>query len=159
LYYTRQYDLPITIARPFNHTGPRQSEQFVIPSFCRQIARIEKKGIKPEILVGNLSARRDLSDVRDIVNGYYRIAQKGKTGEVYQLCSGRSVTIKTMLDKLLRLSSANIKVKINKCRFRKLDIPILKGDYRKAKNKLGWSPSFHLEQTLADSLDYWRECV
>jgi len=159
LYYARQYNLPISIVRPFNHTGPRQSAIFVIPSFCRQIALIEKGAIKPEISVGNLSARRDLSDVRDIVNGYYKIGLKGKKGEIYQLCSGKSLVIKTILEKLLKLSGVKIKVKTDKSRFRKLDIPILKGDYKKAKSKLGWSPAYRLEQTLADSLNYWRKCV
>jgi GDP-4-dehydro-6-deoxy-D-mannose reductase len=155
-YYVRQYNLPAVIARPFNHTGPRQSETFVIPSFCRQIARIEHGLQKPQMTVGDLSARRDLSDVRDIVRGYSQIARKAKPGEIYHLCSGKTVAIKTALDKLLKLADVTINVRTDKSRFRKLDIPILKGDNSRIQKSLGWRPTYNLERTLADTLEFWR---
>lgn len=158
-YYLKQYRLPITITRAFNHTGPRQSDVFVIPSFARQIAEIEAGLEKPIMNVGNLAVKRDLSDVRDIVIGYYRMAVKGKPGEVYNLCSGTALSIRELLNKLRRLSFADIKVKVDKSRFRKADIPVLRGDNSRARKQLGWKPGFELEETLRDTLIYWREKV
>ncbi|UCD93494.1 MAG: GDP-mannose 4,6-dehydratase [Candidatus Zixiibacteriota bacterium] len=157
--YVRNHRLQAVIARAFNHTGPRQSVAFVVPSFCRQIATIEKRRKKPEISVGDLSAKRDLSDVRDIVYGYYLMALKGVPGEAYQLCSGQSVTIRTVLEKLLKMSSAKIKTIVDKNRFRKSDIPVLKGDNLKAKMELGWFRRYSLNETLKDTLEYWRASI
>jgi GDP-4-dehydro-6-deoxy-D-mannose reductase len=158
-YYFRQHRLPVVIARSFNHTGPRQSNNFAVPSFCRQIARIERGLEKPVIRVGNLSVKRDLSDVRDIADGYYRLALKGKAGEAYHFSSGRAVSIRSVLDGLLKISSKKIKVAIDKNRFRKSDIPILTGDCSKAIRQLGWRRKYPLEDTLRDTLDYWREKI
>jgi len=158
-YYIRQYKLPAVIARSFNHTGPRQSDFFVTPSFCRQISMIENGKMNPEIHVGDLSAKRDLSDVRDIVQGYYLLADKGKAGEAYQLSSGKAVSIREVLDILLALSPADIKVQIDKNLLRKSDIPILRGNSNKARKELGWISRYKLEKTLKDTLQYWRDKV
>jgi GDP-4-dehydro-6-deoxy-D-mannose reductase len=155
-YYFRQYGLPATIARSFNHTGPRQSEIFAIPSFCKQIALIERGGVPPRIMVGDLSVKRDLSDVRDIVRGYDLAARKGKPGEVYQLCSGKAVAIGEALRKLIAMSVFDIEIAIDKKRVRKSDIPILKGSFAKARKELGWVPRYTLDETLRDALQYWR---
>jgi GDP-4-dehydro-6-deoxy-D-mannose reductase len=159
LYYHRQYGLPIIIARAFNHSGPRQLDRYVIPSFCKQIAQIEAGIQKPLIEVGNLRARRDLSDVRDIVRGYRLLTEKGKVGEVYQLCSGRAVAIQTVLDMLLRMSTREIAVKTDKSRLRKADIPVLRGSYAKAARQVGYDVRYSLRNTLSDTLDYWRKLV
>ncbi|UCD17597.1 MAG: GDP-mannose 4,6-dehydratase [Candidatus Zixiibacteriota bacterium] len=159
LYYRRQYRLPAVIARSFNHTGPRQSEIFVVPSFCRQIAIIERRRSKAEMQVGNLSVKRDLSDVRDIVNGYYLAAVRGKAGDTFQFSSGRAVTIKTVLDGLLRLSARKIIVRTSRSRFRRTDIPVLRGGNDAARKKLGWQMQYSLQETLRDTLEYWREKV
>jgi len=156
-YYVNHHGLPIVISRSFNHTGPRHSETFVVPSFCKQIAAIERGDVKPIISVGDLSARRDLSDVRDITNGYYLMALKGFPGDVYQLCSGRTVAIKTVLDKLLKLALVPIKVRVDRSRLRKSDIPVLKGDNTRAKKHLGWTCRYSLEDTLIDTVDFWRQ--
>jgi len=156
-YYTRQYRLPVTIGRAFNHTGPRQSEVFVVPSFCRQIAAIEAGHGRPMMKVGDLSVKRDLSDVRDVVNGYYLMAVRGRSGEIYQFSSGRAVAIKTVLEKLLRFSSADIKVDTDKGRFRKADIPVLRGSNKKAYKQLQWATQYRLHDTLSDTLEYWRK--
>lgn len=155
-YYCRHHNLPVVVSRSFNHTGPRHSETFVVPSFSRQIAAIETGAVKPVIAVGDLSAKRDLSDVRDIVNGYFLMATAGRPGEVYHLCSGRSVAIGTVLDKLLKMSEVMIKVTVDKSRLRKSDIPVLKGDNTRAKKQLGWTNKYKLEHTLRDTLQYWR---
>ncbi|MCK4573877.1 MAG: GDP-mannose 4,6-dehydratase [candidate division Zixibacteria bacterium] len=154
--YVNRYDLPISIARSFNHSGPRQSDNFVIPSFARQIVSIENGKQKPVMLVGNLSVKRDLSDVRDIVRGYRLIAEKGRPGRVYQLCSGRAVAISSVLEQFLRLSTVKIKVKTDKARLRKNDIPVMRGDNGRATTELGFSVRYRLKTTLDDTLNYWR---
>ncbi len=155
--YAKRFELPVVIARSFNHSGPRQSRDFVIPSFAGQIAAIENGRAKPVIYVGNLSARRDLSDVRDIVRGYRLLAEKGQTSHVYQLCSGKAVSIQTVLNQLLRLSKIKIQVKTDKARLRPSDIPVLRGDNSLAVRRLGYRVRYSLRQTLLDTLDYWRE--
>lgn len=157
LLYQKRYKLPVVISRSFNHSGPGQNENFVIPSFCRQIVRIEKGEQKPVMSVGDLSVKRDLSDVRDIVSGYRLMIEKAKPGAVYQLCSGKSIAIKMVLDKLIKLSETKINVKIDKKIFRKNDIPIIKGSNAKAKRELGYKPKYKIDNTLSDSLHYWRE--
>lgn len=156
-FYHVNHSVPIVIARSFNHSGPRQSDAFVIPSFSKRIAAIEAGLQKPILRVGNLSARRDLSDVRDIVRGYRLMAQKGKLGKVYNLCSGKAVSIQSVLKQLLALSETSIKVKVEKKRLRKVDIPVLRGDNRKAIKDLGFRRRYSLRTTLKDSLDYWRK--
>ena len=156
-YYVSRYGLPVAIARSFNHTGPRQSDTFVVSSFAHQIARIEAKKAKPILYVGDLSARRDFSDVRDIARGYRLLAEKGIPGQAYHFCSGKAVSIKKILDLLLKLSSRTITVKTDKARLRKNDIPVLRGSYLKAKKQLGYRPNYELPETLKDILDYWRK--
>jgi len=155
-YYGRQHKLPAKIARSFNHSGPRQTADFVIPAFARQVALIESGRQKPALKVGDLSSRRDFSDVRDIVRGYRLIAEKGKPGEVYQLCSGKAVAIRTMLNTLLSFSTRKIKVKIDKSRLRKSDIPVLRGSNRKAAQSVGFITRYKLRRTLLNTLEYWR---
>jgi GDP-4-dehydro-6-deoxy-D-mannose reductase len=159
LFYFRQFGLPVSIARSFNHSGPRQAESFVVPSFAKQIAMIEAGRQKPVLMVGDLSVKRDLSDVRDIVRGYRLLAEKGKDGRVYQFCSGKAVSIRTVLDGLLRLATRKIRVKVDKSRLRKSDIPVLRGDNRRAVQELGFKIRYSLQTTLKDTLDYWREKV
>ncbi len=156
-YYFTRHGLPVTVSRSFNHSGPRQNENFVIPSFCKQIVAIESGSSKPVINVGDLSVKRDLSDVRDIVHGYLLLAEKGRPGEAYNLCSGKAVSIKVVLDGLLKLAKVPIKVNLDKSRFRKNDIPILRGDNSRAVKELGFSPRYSLRQTLQATLDYWRD--
>jgi GDP-4-dehydro-6-deoxy-D-mannose reductase len=128
----------------------------VIPSFARQIAAIEAGKQRPVIKVGDLSARRDLSDVRDVVSGSRLAAQKGKPGEVYQLCSGKAVAISRVLDTLLSMTDRTITVAIDKKRMRKSEIPVLRGSRRKATQQLGFRIRYKLKDTLQDTLDYWR---
>lgn len=158
-YYAQHYQLPIVTARSFAHSGPRQSADFVIPSFARQIATIETGRSRPVMAVGNLSAKRDLSDVRDIVRGYRMLIEKGRPGRVYQLCSGRAVAIQTVLNSLLKLSSHNIKVRVDRSRLRKIDIPVQRGDNSRAVQELGYRPRYTLMTTLKDTLDFWRKKI
>jgi GDP-4-dehydro-6-deoxy-D-mannose reductase len=158
-YYYNYHSLPIVRVRPFNHTGPRQSDTFAIPSFCKQIAAIEDEQQEPKMSVGDLSNQRDLSDVRDIIRGYYLLAQKARPGEVFHLCSGRTVSFRFVLDKLRGMTKTDINEIADNNRKRKLDIPILRGTYKKAAEAVGWYPKYKLEQTLKDTLQYWRKRI
>lgn len=158
-FYVSRHNFPITIARSFNHTGPRQSDNFVVSSFAKQIAQIEKTGGEPIIHVGDLSTRRDFSDVRDIVSGYRALAEKGEVGETYHFCSGQALAVKQILEWLLKLAHKTIIVKTDNSRLRKNDIPCLKGDNQKARKKLGYRPKYVFKQTLQDTLNYWREIL
>ncbi len=155
----KRNELPVTIARSFNHSGPRQSEDFVIPSFARQIALIEKGRSKPVIRVGDLSVRRDLSDVRDIVRGYRLLAEHGLPGVAYQLCSGKAVTIKSVLERLIKLSKQKIDIEVDPARIRANDIPVLRGDNTLAAKKLGYRVKYDLNNTLQQTLDFWRKNI
>lgn len=157
--YCSQFGTPIIIVRAFNHTGPRQTPDFAIPAFSSKIAKAEKSTRNGVITVGNLSARRDLSDVRDIVRGYRMIAEKGRAGEIYNLCSGKDYQIGDVLKKLVGLSDKPIRIKKDKKLFRKIDLPVLRGSYYKAKKEISWKPEIPLKVTLKDTLKYWRERV
>lgn len=157
--YHQSYGLKIIRTRGFNHTGPRRGDVFAESNFAKQIAEIEKKKKPPEVLVGNLDAQRDYTDVRDMVRGYLLAAHKGKPGEVYNICTGNAWTISKVLEYLISLSKVKIKVKEDPARMRPSDVPILIGDNTKFVGQTGWKPSFSLEQTLSDLLDYWRQKV
>ncbi|RME51949.1 MAG: SDR family oxidoreductase [Deltaproteobacteria bacterium] len=157
--YCRSGDLDIVTLRPFNHTGPRQSPRFVCSDFARQIAVIEKKGVPGKLRVGNLSARRDFSDVRDIVTAYRLAFERGRSGEIYNVCSGRGVTIEEILDTLRALSTATIEVETDPARLRPIDTPEIVGDCRRLTETTGWHPLIPLQRTLHDLLDYWRKVV
>jgi GDP-4-dehydro-6-deoxy-D-mannose reductase len=154
--YSRAYGLPIVRIRAFNHTGPRQQTGFVIPDFCSQIAAIETRGGRGTIRVGNLSAKRDLSDVRDIVDGYRLAAIKGRPGEAYILGSGKAHRVRSYLDILISQSQADIMVKPDPMLVRPVEVPVLAGDLSKAKKELGYRPRHRIEVTLKDTLEYWR---
>jgi len=154
--YFKSFKMHIVRVRPFNHIGPRQSPDYVVSNFAKQIAEIEKGLKAPVITVGNLEAKRDFTDVRDMVRAYWLALQKGEPGEVYNICSGKAVSIQEVLDKLLRLSEKEIKIERDVERLRPADIPLLLGDSSKFRGKTGWEPEIPFEKTLQDTLDYWR---
>ncbi|UCH34981.1 MAG: GDP-mannose 4,6-dehydratase [Armatimonadota bacterium] len=154
--YFMTYGLPVIRTRAFNHTGPRRGSVFVTSNFAKQIADIEKGRQEPVIRVGNLDARRDFSDVRDIVRGYGLAVREGEPGEVYNLCSGRARTIREVLDTLLSLSTVEVQTEHDPSRMRPSDVPVLEGDYAKLHARTGWEPQIPFDQTARDLLDYWR---
>lgn len=159
LQYSISYGLPIVRVRPFNHIGPRQSPQFVISSFAKQIAEIEK-GTKENILhVGNIKAKRDFTDVRDVVRAYSLIVEKGKSGEVYNIGSGVSYKISDILNILLSFSKVKIAIQIDPSLLRPGDTPDFICNNQKIKKTINWEPAIPIEQTLKDTLDYWRNIV
>jgi len=149
--------LEIIKIRAFNFTGPLQDKQFVASDFSFQVVEIEKGKREPVIRVGNLSAIRDISDVRDIARYLTVIAEKGENGGIYNLCSGQTRSIRELLDMLLSLSHRNIEVVVEKHRFRPVDVPKLWGDNTLIKEKFNLYPEYHIKQTLTDLLNYWRE--
>jgi len=158
--YWKSYGLPIVRCRAFNHEGPRRGDVFVTSNFAKQIAEIEAGLREPVVYVGNLEARRDYSDVRDIVRGYWLLLEKGEPGEVYNLCSGRSWAIREILDFYLKRSTvSSIAVKEDPARLRPSDVPHLLGDASKIRQALGWKPEISFEQTLLDTLEYWRRRI
>jgi len=157
--YWKNYELPVIRTRSFNHIGPGQRLSFVMPNFARQIARIERGLQEPILRVGNLSVRRDFTDVRSVVRAYRLIVERGVPGDVYNVCSGDAVSIEEMLNMLLEKTTADIAVKTDLKRMRKADNPILLGDNSKLKAHTGWQPDIPIRTTLEDLLNYWRKQV
>ena len=143
--------LPVVRARPFNHTGPGQRPDFVVPSLARQVAAAIAGGAG-ELRVGNLAARRDITDVRDVVRAYRLLLQGGEPGEVYNVCSGRSVGIDEVARRLLALAGTEMAMVVDPERFRPVDLPELRGDPARLRRATGWEPAIDLDTTLADVL-------
>lgn len=156
LQYHLSHGLDTIRLRPFNHIGPRQSLGFVAPDFARQIALIEAGLQEPVMLVGNLEAERDFTDVRDVVRAYTLLATRGETGQVYNVGSGLAHPIREVLETLLSLTDVRITVETDPGRIRPSDVPCVVCDYRCLYEATGWQPAFPFEQSLRDILDYWR---
>lgn len=152
LQYWRGHGVDAVIARPFNHLGPGQSQQFVAPAFAAQIVEAENGG-STELRHGDLSPHRDLTDVRDVVRAYRLLAEQGEAGQVYNVCSGQTVSMQHLLDALLSLSDAPVKQSIDPALMRPVDLPVLRGSYAKLRAATGWEPEIHLDETLASVLD------
>lgn len=146
----------VVLTRSFNHTGPRQTPDFVAPSMARQIVRIERGEIEPVIRVGNLEARRDLTDVRDTVRAYVLLMERGAAGTVYNVATGAAKPIRAILEGLIALSRVAVAVEQDPALLRPSDTPILAGDASRLQAATGWTPQISFEQTLQDLLDYWR---
>ena len=155
--YHQSYGMKIVRTRGFNHTGPRRGEVFVTSNFAKQIAEIEKGKKEPVLEVGNLDAKRDWTDVRDMVKGYLLSLEKCEYGEVYNICSEKTVKISDMLNLLLSMSKVKPKIVEDKSRMRPSDVPILLGDCAKFKKATGWKITIPFEKTMEDLLNYWRE--
>lgn len=157
LQYYLSHDLPIMRARPFNHIGPGQNSRFVAPAFATQIADIEEGKREAVIYVGNLAAKRDFTDVRDIVRAYRMIVTKGQPGEAYNVASGFTYSIRELLNILLGLSEADIEARVDPDRLRPVDVPEIRGDASKLRRDTGWQPTITFEETLRDVLADCRQ--
>lgn len=155
--YFMSYGMPIIRTRGFNHTGPRRPSVFVCSDFARQVVEIERGLRAPSLRVGNLDARRDFTDVRDTVRGYWLALTKGKPGEVYNVATGRSWAIREVLDMLVDFAGVKVEIGEDPERLRPSDVPRLEGDATRLREATGWAPTIPFEQTLRDLLDYWRE--
>ncbi len=159
LMYNCAFGWRVLVTRGFNQAGPGQAPDFVVSSFARQIACIEAGDCEPVIMVGNLEAWRDFTDVRDTVRAYRLVMEKGRGGASYNVCTGKARKVAELLEILLGLSTAKIEVRSDEARQRPSDIPLLVGDSSLLRDETGWEPLIPLERTLADVLDYWRERV
>lgn len=154
--YAKAYDMEIMMVRAFNHIGPGQAPLFVVSDFCKQVAEIEKGLREPIMRVGNLAAMRDFTDVRDVVKAYVKLVEYGKAGETYNVGSGYAQKIQEILDTIISLSSARIEVQIDPNKIRPVDVPIIEADISKIHKLTGWKPQISLEQTIGETLEYWR---
>lgn len=154
--YFMSYKMEIVRTRGFNHTGPRRPPVFVCSDFAKQIVDIEKGLRDPVINVGNLEARRDFTDVRDTVKGYFLALERGEAGQVYNICSEKSYSMQEVLDKLLALSDASVEVRQDPNRMRPSDVPVLEGDCSRFREVTGWRPEISFDRTLRDIMDFWR---
>lgn len=157
--YAKAYHMDIMMVRAFNHIGPEQAPLFVVADFCNQVASIEKGLAKPVIRVGNLSAKRDFTDVRDVVRAYGLLIQKGHSGETYNIGSGHAIAIQTLLDMILSMSQTDISVETDPEKLRPVDVPIIEADISKVTACTGWTPEISLETTIGETLDYWRSTL
>lgn len=154
--YSKAYDMELMMVRAFNHIGPGQAPMFVVSDFCKQVAEIEKGIKEPVMKVGNLAARRDFTDVRDVVKAYVALIEKGQAGETYNVGSGNAREIRAVLDLIISMSHVSINVEIDPNKIRPVDVPIIEADIRKINELTGWKPQIELEQTIRETLDYWR---
>jgi GDP-4-dehydro-6-deoxy-D-mannose reductase len=157
--YADAYGMDIVMVRAFNHIGPNQSPIFVVADFCKQVAEIEK-GLRPPVInVGNLSAKRDFTDVRDVVRAYVDLAQHGEKGEIYNVGSGEAVSIEDILKMILSKSRESIEVNQDPNKLRPVDVPIIEADISKLSKATRWERRIALKRTIEDTLDYWRNSI
>lgn len=157
--YYRSYGMAVVRVRPFNHIGPGQGDRFVAPAFARQIAEAEA-GLRPPVIrVGNLSTRRDFTDVRDVVRAYWLALTQGQPGEVYNIGSGVGRTIQELLSTLLSFSRVDLQIEPDPARMRPSDVPISICDASRLRSVTGWQPQISFEQSLHDILDDWRQRI
>ncbi len=157
--YGRTYGLEVLATRSFNHFGPGQSPAFAVSDFCRQAALIEASRREAVIRVGNLEARRDFTDVRDVAHAYALLMEKGRSGEVYNVGSGRALSLREVLDRILAAARTPIRVELDPARLRPADVPLSVADVGKLRSDTGWEPEISLGTTVADTLEYWREAI
>lgn len=157
--YSRAYDMNLLMVRAFNHIGLGQAPTFVVSDFCKQVAEIEKGIREPVMKVGNLSSKRDFTDVRDVVRAYVALSQKGVAGETYNVGSGNAQEIRQILELIVSMSNKNIKVEIDINKIRPVDVPIIEADIEKINRLTGWKPQIPLQRTILETLNYWRERV
>jgi len=156
LQYAATYGLEVMFARSFNHSGPGQTDRFVLPGFARQIVAAERGTGEPVLRVGNLDVRRDFLDVRDVVRAYVGILERGAGGEAYNVCRGEAFRVRDLLDTLLRLARVPVRVEPDPARMRAGEIPVLCGDASRLRAQTGWEPRLTMDDTLRDLLDDWR---
>jgi GDP-4-dehydro-6-deoxy-D-mannose reductase len=154
--YYRAYDMSVYIARAFSHSGPGQKTVGVLSDWAFQVAKIDLGLAPPNLKVGNIDAKRDYTDVRDVVRAYVDIIEKGNPGTPYNVCSGVGYTLSDLLEKYRVLSKKEIQIETDISRMRPVDIPILTGSNEKLRQDTGWQPEIGIDKTLEDSLKYWH---
>ncbi|MGE5314045.1 MAG: GDP-mannose 4,6-dehydratase [Acidobacteriota bacterium] len=156
--YKNYEGLNIVIARPFNHTGPRQKPNFVCSSLARQITTLVKEGAPLTLKVGNIKARRDFTDVRDIVRGYWMLSQiDNRSNFIFNLCSGRIFSIEEIISMYEEIVGQKFELFVDAKRLRGYDIQLLAGNHSAIMNSVGWKPQIEFHQTLSDLYDFWMK--
>jgi GDP-4-dehydro-6-deoxy-D-mannose reductase len=150
----RGYGQRVVVVRPFNHVGPRQSPAFAVSALAKRIVEARRSGAE-RIAVGTLTARRDFTDVRDVVRAYRLMATRGEPGAIYNVCSGHEVSVAEVADRLLALSGARLELATDPELVRPVDVPVLRGDPHRLERATGWKPEITLDDTLGDVLAYW----
>jgi Nucleoside-diphosphate-sugar epimerases len=155
--YFHSYGMDIMIARPFNHTGPGQSSDFVCSNFALQIASM-RNGTSCRLMTGNIDVERDFLDVRDVVEAYFELLKSGKSGEIYNICSNQAISIRSIIEMLFRVADIeDYTIEVNNDRVRKNEISLRVGDNSKIMNTTNWSPQYTMNQTVTDLFKYWKE--
>ncbi|MFH0921949.1 MAG: GDP-mannose 4,6-dehydratase [Fibrobacterota bacterium] len=157
--YFVNYGLKNIIARPFNHTGPGQSETFVLSSFARRLMEIKLFSHEPVIYTGNIEVERDFLDVADVVRAYHLLLEKGRPGEAYNVCSGSAMPLRWMLEEMIKLADVRVEIRLDLSLARKFDIPVLLGSNEKIASETGWKPSVPFTETLGKLLQYWEKAL
>ncbi|HVT76222.1 MAG TPA: GDP-mannose 4,6-dehydratase [Acidimicrobiales bacterium] len=152
MQYHAGFGVPVVRARSFNHIGPGQAGRFVVADIAGRIAEAIKSGDTSPIKVGNLSARRDYTDVRDVVRAYRLLVTEGTAGEAYNVCSGVDVSVETLAQKLLALADVDLRVEVDPALVRPVDVPVLVGSNARLRAATGWQPEISLDETLRDVL-------
>lgn len=150
IQYDAGFDVPVVRARSFNHIGPGQSGRFVVNDIASRIVGAMKSGGKSPIRVGNLSARRDYTDVRDVVRAYRMLVDRGERGQAYNVCSGTDVSVEDLAHRLLAIAGAELKLEVDPALMRPVDVPVMVGDNARIRAATGWTPNYTLDDTLRD---------
>lgn len=154
--WTQDQNIDVVMARPFNHVGPGQAEYFVVPDFAKQVTEIKLGRREAVIKVGAIDVTRDFTDVRDVVQAYLSLIERGVTGEAYNVCSGREYSIREVLDELIRLAGIKYKVVEDQARLRAVERKRNRGSFDKLKKCTGWQPRIGMTDSLRDVLAYWE---
>ncbi len=157
--YSRAHGLDVVRTRSFSHLGPGQSPRFALPGFARQVAESEAGLADPVLRVGNLDVVRDLTDVRDVVDAYWRLCEHGRSGAAYNVCSGRGVRLADVVRALADRGRTRMRVEVDPARLRPADVPYLVGDPARIERETGWRAAIPLDRSLDDLLEEWRARV
>jgi GDP-4-dehydro-6-deoxy-D-mannose reductase len=157
--YQRQEAGGVVTARAFNHTGPGQPPNFVLPSMAKQFAEIEAGLQPPQLTVGNIEVKRDFTDIRDVVRAYCMLLDKGTSGEIYNVCSGSAIRLADIIQMFESISGTKVNIETDASRVRPNDVPLICGDPKKIREATGWSPQISLPGTMVALLDYWRSRI
>lgn len=153
--YVHAHQVPVVEARAFNHIGARQTVDFVVPDFAKQLAEIKLGYREAKVGLGDLSVQRDFTDVRDVVRAYRLLAYRGRVGEVYHVCSGRAHSIQEILDTLISIAGVDVKVLVDESKLRPVKVPLIIGSLQKIKSELGWQPVIPLGESILKTFEYW----
>jgi GDP-4-dehydro-6-deoxy-D-mannose reductase len=154
--WTQTHGFDIVLTRPFNHVGPGQAERFVVSDFARQIMEV-KLGLRDQVMhVGSIDITRDFTDVRDVVNAYFMLLERGLKGEVYNVCSGREQTIRSILERLIALAGIECRLVEDQARIRPNEQQRMCGSHARLRRQTGWQPTIDMDQSLRDVLNYWE---